>query len=195
MGYQRRAHGDSLKIFNVNSHSSFSLLRLVFWKSIHVEVASGPFCLLVNSPWLLVFALCIFFLSLSGFNLYCWRGIHFSWSNSLIFLVIFSNLLFSFHFWFRDLLRELAKKYELINGPLSSFFLFLASEGLLFVSFFWASFHSLSSPTLGIWPGEGFYLPDPCELTFANTLLFSNRITFLSSSLWSSSSMSFLLGL
>merc|ERR1712187_363161 len=27
-----------------------------------------------------------------------------------------------------------------------------------FVSFFWASFHSLSSPTLGTWPGEGFYL-------------------------------------
>merc|ERR1712137_1175069 len=51
-------------------------LRLVFWKSIHLEVASGPFCLL--------------------------------------------------------------------------FFLFLASEALLFISFFWASFHSLSSPTLGI---------------------------------------------
>merc|ERR1712113_1164792 len=32
----------------------------------------------------------------------------------------------------------------------------------------------LSSSTLGIWPGEGFYLPDPCELTFANTLLLSN---------------------
>merc|ERR1712146_341112 len=50
----------------------------------------------------------------------------------------------------------------------------LASEALLFVSFFWASFHSLSSPTLGMWPGEVFYLPDPCELTFANTLLLSN---------------------
>merc|ERR1712190_238862 len=36
------------------------------------------------------------------------------------------------------------------------------------------SFHSLSSQTLEIWPGEGFYLPDPCELTFANTLLLSN---------------------
>ena len=23
-------------------------------------------------------------------------------------------------------------------------------------------------------PGEGFYVPDPCELTFANTLLLSN---------------------
>ena len=54
------------------------------------------------------------------------------------------------------------------------FLLFLVSEGLLFVSFFWTSFHSLSSPSLGIWPGEGFYVPDPCELTFANTLLLSN---------------------
>merc|ERR1712113_312869 len=158
----------------------FFWLRLVFWKSIHLEVASGPFCLLVNSPWLLVFALCVFSLSLSGFNLYCWRGIHFSWSNSLIFLVIFSNLLFSFHFWFRDLLRELAKKYEVLLMVLFLlFFLFLASEALLFISSFWASFHSLSSPTLGIWPGEGFYLPDPCELTFANTLLLSNAAVSL----------------
>merc|ERR1712194_162494 len=29
------------------------------------------------------------------------------------------------------------------------FFLFLASEALLFISFFWASFHSLSSLSLG----------------------------------------------
>merc|ERR1712117_427411 len=114
--------------------------------------ASGPFCLLINSSWLLVFALCVFYLSLFGFNLYCWRGIHFSWSNFLIFLVVFSNLLFSFHFWFRDLLRELGKKYEVLLMVLFLLFLlFLASEGLLFVSFFWASFHSLSSPTLGIW--------------------------------------------
>merc|ERR1719237_1397751 len=59
------------------------------------------------------------------------------------------------------------------------FFLFLVSEGLLFVSFFWASFHSLSSPSLGICPGEGFYVPDPCELTFANTLLLSNAAVSL----------------
>merc|ERR1712061_316216 len=98
----------------------------------------------------------------------------------LLKLVIFSNLLFSFHFWFRDLLRELDKKYEILLMVLFLvFFLFLASEALLFISFFWASFHSLSSPTLGIWPGEGFYLPDPCELTFANTLLLSNAAVSL----------------
>merc|ERR1712112_411282 len=94
----------------------------------------------------------------------------------------FIGLIFSFHFWFRDLLRELAKKYEILLMVLFLvFFLFLVSEGLLFVSFFWTSFHSLSSPTLGSWPGEGFYLPDPCELTFANTLLLSNAAVSLGS--------------
>merc|ERR1711912_177295 len=59
------------------------------------------------------------------------------------------------------------------------FLLFLVSEALLFLSFFWASFHSLSSPSLGICPGEGFYVPDPCELSFANTLLLSNAAVSL----------------
>merc|ERR1712205_117639 len=77
-------------------------------------------------------------------------------------------------------LRELNKKYEILLMVLFLvFFLFLASEALLFISFFWASFHSLSSPILGIWPGEGFYVPDPCELTFANTLLLSNAAVSL----------------
>merc|ERR1712122_290302 len=160
--------------------SCIRLLGLVFWNLIHLEVASNPFCLLWNCPWLLVFALCLFFMILSGFNLYCWSGIHFSWSNSLIFFCLFLIVLLSLHHWFRDLLRELAKKYEILLMVLFLvFFLFLTSEALLFISFFWASFHSLSSPTLGICPGEGFYLPDPCELTFANTLLLSNAAVSL----------------
>merc|ERR1711879_721825 len=105
------------------------------------------------------FALCLFFMNFSGFNLYCWKGIHFSWSNCLIFLLIHIGLIFSFHYWFRDLLRELGKKYEILLMVLFLvFFLFLVSEGLLFVSFFWASFHSLSS---------------------ANTLLLSNAAVSL----------------
>merc|ERR1712187_960047 len=143
--------------------------------SIFSWVASGPFCLLINSPWPLVFVLCVFFLFLSGFNLYCWKGVHFSWSLGLNFSLFFFGLIISFHFWFRDLLREFYKKYEILLMVLCLvFFLFLASEALLFISFFWASFHSLSSPSSEIWPGEGFYVPDPCELTFANTLLLSH---------------------
>merc|ERR1712178_592037 len=128
---------------------------------------------------LLVFAL-LFFLYVLGLNLYCWKGIHFSWNLDLIFLYLLSGFIISLHFWFRYLLRELNKKYEILLMVLFLvFFLFLASEALLFISFFWASFHSSSSPTLGIWPGEGFYVPDPCELTFANTLLLSNAAVSL----------------
>merc|ERR1712205_81122 len=101
-------------------------------------------------------------------------------SLDFIFFCIFSGLIITLHFWFRDLLRELNKKYEILLMVLFLvFFLFLASEALLFISFFWASLHSLSSPTLGVWPGEGFYVPDPCELTFANTLLLSNAAVSL----------------
>merc|ERR1712027_254873 len=125
--------------------------RLVFWNSIHQEVASGPFCLLVNSPWPLVFILCVFFFFLSAFNLYCWKGVHFSWSLDLIFFLLFFGLITSLHFWFRDILREFYKKYEILLMVLFLvFFLFLASEALLFISFFWASFHSLSFISLEI---------------------------------------------
>merc|ERR1712139_614279 len=98
--------------------------------------ASGPFCLLVNSPWLLVFALLIFFLSLSFFNLCCWKGIYFSNFSSvtplffenldLVFLCLFFGFIISFHFWFRDLLRELNKKYEILLIFFSIFSFILA---------------------------------------------------------------------
>merc|ERR1712037_1026535 len=111
-------------------YSSFSLLRHVFWKSIHLEVASDSFCFLINNSWLLVFVLYVFSLFFSGFNLYCWKGIHFSWSLDLIFLHLFFGLIITFHFWFRDLLREINKKYEILLMVLFLvFFLFLVSEG------------------------------------------------------------------
>merc|ERR1712005_28132 len=47
------------------------------------------------------------------------------------------------------------------------------SHLVLILSFF------LSSPSLDLWPGEAFYLPDPMELTFANTLLLSNAAVSL----------------
>merc|ERR1712217_799561 len=128
----------------------------------------------------LIFALLLFCLSLSTLTFYCWKGIHFSWSLDLIFVSLFLLLVVQVHFYFHDFLRVDYKKYEILNLVLFLvFFLFLASEALLFVSFFWASFHSLSSPSLGVWPGEGFYVPDPCELTFANTLLLSNAAVSL----------------
>ena len=73
------------------SNLVFRLLGLVFWNSIHVEVASDSFCFLCNCSWLLVFILYVFFMIFSGFNLYCWKGIHFSENNFLIFLLLFQG--------------------------------------------------------------------------------------------------------
>ena len=148
------------------------IIRLVlFLLSFHQEVASDSFCFLINSFWLLTFMLYVFSLFSSGFNLYWWKGIHFSQNLDFIFLYLF--FIFISNFWYRDLLREFYKKYEVLFIILFLLFLlFLFSEGLLFVSFFWTSFHSLSSPSFGDW--TGFYCPDPCELTFANTLLLSH---------------------
>ena len=50
------------------------------------------------------------------------------------------------------------------------FLIFVFSEGMLFISFFWASFHSSCSPIIE----EILYVPDPCELTYTNTLILSN---------------------
>ena len=155
--------------------SSYRILNFFIFPEGHQEVASDSFCFLINSSWLLVFILYVFSLFFSGLNIYCWKGIHFSWNLDFIFCHLLFGLIISLHFWFRDLLRELNKKYEVLLIILFLvFLLFLVSEGLLFVSFFWTSFHSLFSPSLGIWPREGFYVPDPCELTFGNTLLLSN---------------------
>merc|ERR1712039_214507 len=143
----------------------------IFCNSIHLEVASSPFCLLINSPWLLVFALCLFFLILSGFNLYCWKGIHFSWNYSFVLLLLHIGLIFAFHFWFRDLLRELDKKYEvLLITFFLVFLLFLVSEGLLdgfiilltsiFTFFFFGEIRNLTSLFLSslsfLWIGAQF---------------------------------------
>merc|ERR1712190_517179 len=91
--YQGSVHGGVFFQYSNVLSQGISFLgfhqRLVFWNSIHQEVASGPFCLLVNSPWPLVFILCVFFFFLSGFNLYCWKGIHFSWSLDLNFFFYF----------------------------------------------------------------------------------------------------------
>merc|ERR1711881_826569 len=153
------------------------LQRVVLW---HQEVASFPFSFLVNSSWLLVLLFHMFYVLFSGLHLKCWKGIYFSHSFYLLFNLLFLGLVILFHFWFRDLLREGYKKVEVLCVVLFLVFLiFVFSEAMLFLSFFWSSFHSSFSPTFAIWPLEGLYAPDPLELAFANTLLLSNAAVSL----------------
>ena len=79
----------------------------------HHEIASGSFCLLVNSPWMLGFCLLLFSLSITFFNIYCWKGIHFS-CVYLYGVMLLLSVIISLHFWFKDLIREFYKKYEVL---------------------------------------------------------------------------------
>merc|ERR1712199_32434 len=151
--------------------------RVVLW---HQEVASFPFSFLLNSSWLLVFLFHMFYILFFGLHLKCWKGIYFSHYFYLLFNFLFLGLIINLHFWFRDLLREGYKKVEVLCVVLFLVFLiFVFSEAMLFLSFFWSSFHSSFSPSFAIWPLEGLYAPDPLELAFANTLLLSNAAVSL----------------
>lgn len=117
-----------------------------------------PFHLLDGSPWplLMSFALCSLALSVA------------SWMNHLptsllpIALIVLILLL-----WWRDVLREAKGGYHTIvvqRGILIGFILFLLSEVMLFVSFFWAFFHSSLCPNVelaAVWPPVGIQAVDP----------------------------------
>merc|ERR1712167_540012 len=128
--------------------------RVVLW---HQEVATWAFSFLMNSSWLLVFLFHMFYILFLGLLLKCWKGIYFSHYFYLLFNFLFFGIVILF----------------------LVFLIFVFSEAALFISFFWSSFHSSFSPTLGIWPIEGLYAPDPLELAFANTLLLSNAAVSL----------------
>merc|ERR1712126_246363 len=85
------------------------------------------------------------------------------------FLCIYIGI--AINYWIRDVIREYTKKYEVVFGIIWFLdFEFVFSEALLFLSFFWVSFHATCSPAAQ----DGIYVPDPCELTYTNTLLLSN---------------------
>ena len=123
--------------------------------NIIILLSSYSFISLINCPWLLfiIILLSYSFMALSGF--------------------LFIYIIIAINYWIRDVIREYTKKYEVLIIMLFIVFLvFVFSEGLLFLSFFWVFFHSSCSSAAE--DPLGIYVPDPCELTYTNTLLLSN---------------------
>jgi cytochrome c oxidase subunit 1 len=51
--------------------------------------------------------------TLSICQVYMFKGIYFSFSFIMVFALVFIGVVVSMHYWFRDLVRDLAKKYEI----------------------------------------------------------------------------------
>ncbi len=87
-------------------------------------------------------------------------------------------LLYTMFLWWRDVIRE--GEYEGDHTPVVQIglrygmVLFIASEVMFFVAWFWAFFNASLAPTEqigGVWPPVGIEAFDPWHLPFVNTLI------------------------
>nr|UBU97899.1 cytochrome c oxidase subunit 3 [Myrmecophilus sp.] len=140
--------------------------------------ANHPYHLVNMSPWPITGAIGAFTIT-TGMTKWFHQNNHY-----LLLMGILITLLTMFQWW-RDITREgtyqgchtLTVNYGLRWGMI----LFIISEVLFFVSFFWAFFHSSLSPSVDIgttWPPKGILTFNPIQIPLLNTaILLASGIT------------------
>nr|WUG45711.1 cytochrome c oxidase subunit III [Apis cerana] len=130
-----------------------------------------PFHMVTNSPWPII-------LSFSLMNSLISTAIWIYSSNILLMILNMTNTVVIMMFWFRDIIRESTFQglhtLYVINFLKFSMVLFILSELMFFVSFFWAFFHSSVSPNIEIdmlWPPKDIKFFDPMEIPLLNSFI------------------------
>jgi len=84
-------------------------------------------------------------------------------------------LLFTMGGWWYDVIKESEKKEDYTHpvqvGLRTGMALFITSEVMFFVAFFWAFFNASLFPSGGIWPPQGIHPLDPFDYPYFNTLI------------------------
>ena len=99
-----------------------------------------------------------------------------------IFVLSFglASILFTMFMWWRDVIRE--AEFQGHHTPIVQIgmrygmMLFIASEVMFFVAFFWAFFASALFPVGGVWPPEEIITFEVFDLPLMNTLFFFSLV-------------------
>jgi heme/copper-type cytochrome/quinol oxidase subunit 3 len=129
-----------------------------------------PYHLVEPSPWPAVGSAAAFVTAIGGIMFMHERdyGLHIlGLGLGLVLLTMFM--------WWRDVIRE--AEYQGHHTPIVQIgmrygmMLFIASEVMFFVAFFWAFFDRAFYPVGGVWPPEGIETFNPFDLPLINTLI------------------------
>jgi len=163
-----------------------------------VQPGHGPkhqYHLVEPSPWPLIGSLCAGTLAVGGVLYMHNYG---SWLMIIGFIAVLAMMAA----WWRDVIKEAT--FQGHHSPIVQIglrygmALFIASEVMFFVAFFWAFFTSSLYPVGGIWPPKGIHPFDPFELPFLNTmvlLLSGTTVTWAHAALLEDNRKSLLIGL
>lgn len=133
-----------------------------------------PYHLVDPSPWPLLMSFSAGALVL-GIILWAHNG------SQVVFWAGLVGVLAIMFLWFRDILKE--SRTPGLHSPVVrlglryGMTLFIASEVMFFVAFFWAYFHfalypeHVSGAAQAIWPPQGIKTFDPWDLPFLNTMI------------------------
>lgn len=130
-----------------------------------------PFHIVTNSPWPII-------LSFRLFNLLTRTAIWIYLSNNLFIILNLINTTLIIIIWFRDIIRE--RTYQgfhtlyVTNFLKFRIILFILSELIFFISFFWTFFHSSISPNIEIditWPPKNIKFFNPFEIPLLNSFI------------------------
>jgi cytochrome c oxidase subunit 3 len=125
------------------------------------------------SPWPFVISFGLFFLTFGGAMYF-----HGYIGSNFLTLTGFFMVILTMYTWFRDIVREAVyegqhtKQVQL--GLRNGMLLFIFSELLFFISFFWAFFHSALAPTPEIgslWPPLGIETVNAWGIPLLNTII------------------------
>nr|UBY46078.1 Cox3 [Porphyridium aerugineum] len=138
-----------------------------------VKLQRFGFHLVDLSPWPLFAASSVLFCTLGTAAYF-----HGFVKGSYLALLGCFNLITIFIQWFRDINREAvfegAHSSQVQQGLRLGMLLFIVSEALFFVGFFWGFFHSALSPNIelgAIWPPKSISTFNPWQIPFLNTLI------------------------